>query len=127
MHTIRALQRATLVQRPLLLVHKNDEARVRPRREGLQVSFLVHDVDDGPQRPRLRKARKWGKEGWRGGLLESYFVCESGNPMALWAAFEQLNWPAAVLVPAEAAFLDPALVDEMVRAYSAGNIDREAP
>lgn len=117
---VRTLERLRLARTldPLVLaVHRSEEAALRALVAGLPVQFFVHELSPPPWMGRLRRSRQWGKEGWRGGLLDSAFVSECAHPQVLAALFERHRWPAALLVPADAPFLDPELVDDLVATF----------
>lgn len=102
---------------PVIVCPRRDEVRARAAVGDLPVRWFVHDHEDVPMRERLRQGRKWGKEGWRGGIGDAYFVCEAGNPIAWEALYRQEKWDAALVVPAEAALVDPRLLAEIARHY----------
>lgn len=105
------------VDRPVVVCPRRDEDRARAAVGTLPVRWFVHDHEDVPMRDRLRQGRKWGKEGWRGGVGDAYFVSEAGNPIAWEELYRQEKWDAALVVPAEAALVDPRLLDEIARHY----------
>ncbi|MFQ5654798.1 MAG: SPASM domain-containing protein [Planctomycetota bacterium] len=115
--TLEGIHAAGRVAAPVLVVGSEDAERVRGLAPDRELALFVHDFDDIACRGRLRRGRLWGKEGWRGGVGDSYFVCEAGNPAALEALYRQEGWQSAMVIPAEAPFLDPALVDAIAGHY----------
>ncbi|MEM7262656.1 MAG: SPASM domain-containing protein [Planctomycetota bacterium] len=118
--TVAAVERCRSVDKPVLMVHSRDATAARAAfPEFADDRWFVHEYEDIPARERLRRARLWGKEGWRGGIGDAYFFCEAGNPRALRDLCHARRWDDFVLVPAEAAFLDPAQLDTIVAHYLA--------
>ncbi len=115
--TIEGVRAATRVAPPVLLAEKRDESEVRRLAGAAAPDLFLHELPDVACRPRLRRARLWGSEGWRGGFERTLFVSEAGNPAALSALFCARGWQAALVVPAEAAFVDPALLDQVAEGY----------
>lgn len=64
---------------------------------------------DVPQRPWLRRARKWSLDGWRGGIGWTSHFDEEGPPAALLEACRRHGADALLKLPSHAPFLDPVL------------------
>ncbi len=119
--TLAALARCRRISEIYLMVREPDVNRLRQLLADLTIdrplNLWTHSEPDLPVRNRLRRGRKWGGTGWRGGLGESYFFCEALNPRLLADFFEQQEAEAVCVVPAEAVCLRPELVDEIAREY----------
>lgn len=109
--------KARSIAPPVVLVREQELEQARRLLGERRPRFFVHNEQDLPQRDELRRARKWGKEGWRGGLRDSFFLCEQSNPRALAGLFEEQDWHAVLRLPADAPFLDAELIDELVDGY----------
>ncbi len=116
---VDAVRGTDSVDTPVLLVHRDQAERARDAFPDTEATWFVHDHPDIPDRDRLRRARLWGKEGWRGGIGDSYFFCESGNPRALREVCDANDWDDVIVVPAEAAFVDPSELDAIASYYLA--------
>ncbi|MFN0060186.1 MAG: SPASM domain-containing protein [Planctomycetota bacterium] len=115
--TISGVLECARVASPVVLCRSGEAARVVAALGSLPVRVVVDDTPDIPTRARLRRGRLWGKAGCRGGIGDAYFVCEAGNPHTLLRLAQSEDWPALLIVPAEAAFIDPVLVDELAHHY----------
>lgn len=117
--TLAGIARVPSVDIPVVVVQRRDEdrARILVDRSDVKARLFVHDFEDIPGRERLRRGRRWGKDGWRGGIGDAYFVSEAGNPLAWEALYRQEKWDAALVVPGEAALVDPLLLEELARHY----------
>ncbi|MCA8961998.1 MAG: SPASM domain-containing protein, partial [Planctomycetes bacterium] len=120
--TIRRVEQCATVGTLVLVAHRRFVPVIERelgalRFRGSPATWFFHDHDDIADRDRLRRARAWGKDGWRGGIGDSYFFCEAGNPHAFRDVMVREAWDEAVVVPAEAVFLEPSAVDGMVRHY----------
>ncbi|MEM7164950.1 MAG: SPASM domain-containing protein [Planctomycetota bacterium] len=111
--TLQRVQAATRIEAPLLICRKEHEAAVRELLGDMPAQIFTHSLPQPSHQNAIRRSRKWGKEGWRGGLLDSYFVSEQGNSRAIGAALAQHGWRSVLLLPAAAPFLDPAILDEI--------------
>lgn len=125
---VRTLERILACRRlapPVLIVARDQYERARALVGDLPVRWLAHEHADLAHRDDLRRARRWGKEGWRGGLAETFFTCEQGNPRAMADLYGREGWSAAMTLPAEAPFLDPALIDEIAERFTRGGTHRK--
>ncbi|MGE3166120.1 MAG: SPASM domain-containing protein [Planctomycetota bacterium] len=125
---VRALERILACERlrpPVVIVEQRQLDAARALVGDLPVSWFAHEHADLRQRADLRRARRWGKEAWRGGLAESFFTCEQGNPSAIADLYQREGWSAAMFLPAEAPFLDPARIDELATGFASGGVARK--
>jgi len=74
---------------------------------------------DTPRRDPLRRSRKWSKDSWRLGIMQSMEVDAAGHFPSLLAAARELNCDAVLLVYPEAVLADAGLL--------AGLIEHGAP
>ncbi len=103
------------VQEVVVVTRPDDAARVRQALRDLPVRVHESAQPDVPQRKPLRRARKWSRFGWRGGLHWTTAFDEHGWPKALHEAAVTSQADSIAIVRAEAPLLDPALTDAMVQ------------
>lgn len=111
--TLERVHSAEYLAPPLLAFRKEHEAAVRQLLGTQSAALFPHTLVDSVWQSATRRSRKWGSEGWRGGLLDSYFVSEQAHGALLHSIFEEKGWPQAMLIPAAAPFLDPQILDEI--------------
>lgn len=109
LRAVRAIDATAVVTRP------RDAAAVSGALAGLPVTIHASDAPDVPQRGALRRARKWSRFGWRGGLHWTTAFDEHGWPRALLEAALAAGADSVAVARAEAPLLDPALTDALVR------------
>jgi radical SAM protein with 4Fe4S-binding SPASM domain len=81
---------------------------------GLGVAVEAHDAGPPPWQERVRHARKWALDGWRGGVGGLCAFDECIHAGALGALGRRERADAVASVPAAAVLLDPAMLDAMV-------------
>lgn len=105
---IPSIARTVVVTRPA------DGPAVRKAVEGLPVDVHESALPDVPRRAALRRARKWSRFGWRGGLHWTTAFDEHGWPKALLAAAEAAGAGSCALFRAEAPLVDARLTEAIV-------------
>ncbi len=80
--------------------------------EGVRVLEVLEP--DTPRREALRRSRKWSKDSWRLGLMQSMELDAAGHFSSLLAAARTLNCDAVLLVYPEAVLADPELLEGLV-------------
>ena len=118
--TLRRLARCAEIQGVALLAEDVERVRrlagILP--QGLSVEFVRTDGPPmGKRGECVRGARLWARSCWRGGLAGLTVYDEVCAPAAMAAFMEANGVDAGVLVGADWACVDPALVDEVVRRF----------
>ncbi len=78
------------------------------------IEVVAFDGPADPNRGTIRAARKWALDSWRGGLGNTCFFDEHTYPALCVSIATRLGAEVVVSVAAEAAVVDPALIDAMV-------------
>lgn len=102
------------IARTVVVTRPADGPAVREAVEGLPVDVRESELPDAPRRGILRRARKWARFGWRGGLHWTTAFDEHGWPKALLAAAEAAGADSAALFRAEAPLVDARLAESIV-------------
>ncbi len=102
------------IAQTVVVTRPEDAPAVRKALEGLPVTLHESGEPDVPRRKILRRARKWSRFGWRGGLHWTTAFDEHGWPKALLAAAAAAGADSAAVFRAEAPFVDARLADAIV-------------
>jgi len=79
--------------------------------DGLDVTIVDRDFPDVPQRSLLRRMRKWAINSWRGGIAQTTYYDEGGNPAMLLFVQQQTGAGVVLNCSPAAALIDPELID----------------
>ena len=117
--TLRRLGRSRRVKDVVLLTHEPERVRaLAGDMPGLRVH--VEPTDAPPlagRRPAIRGARAWAAECWRGGLATFTCYDELLAPSPMRGVMHERSIDAAVLLGADWALVDPAIVDAVVERH----------
>jgi Iron-sulfur cluster-binding domain/Radical SAM superfamily len=122
-HTVARVSKTPGLDGVAVLVEPGRGERAREllggeaRAESVRVLEVL--APDSPRRDALRRGRKWSKDSWRLGLMQSMEVDAAGHFPSLLAAARELNCDAVLSVYPEAGLVDPELL--------AGLIEHGAP
>ncbi len=118
--TLERLARCRGVKRVVMLTAHAEAVRRLTARASAGLSIDVVECDAGvleDHRRRVGSGRLWSRTSWRGGLGNLSCYDEVLCPAAAGPAMARLGIDAAVVVGADWAFVDPALVDAVVARY----------
>jgi hypothetical protein len=112
----RALRSARLSSLHLL-ISPEEHDQVAALLTGLNITVDTHAAGPPVWSKRVRHARKWGLNGWRGGVGGLCWFDEQIHAGALAALGRREHADAVASIPGTAVLLDPALLDQMVEHF----------
>ena len=118
-HTVERLKRARAVDEIVVVApDEKDGRKAASMLDGLGVTILTRTFADVPQRSLLRRMRKWAINTWRGGIAQTTYYDESGNPAMLLFIQDQTNADVILYSSSAAALIDPDLCDGLCEWHS---------
>jgi spiro-SPASM protein len=113
-HLLDRIARSKELAGTVLCCRPGEAEAIRAKLGTTAARWLTLDLPDVPQRTRLRKARKWAIEGWRGGLFWTSSFDEEGRPGALAEAARAEGAESVVHLSPSAPLPDVPLLDKLI-------------
>ncbi len=112
-HTVARVRKIQRLEGLAVLVEPGGAERAREllgaEAEGVRVlEALAPDIE---RREALRRSRKWSRDSWRGGVMQSMEIDAAGHFPSLAAAARELGADAVLAVLPEAALVGPELLE----------------
>lgn len=114
LRTIDRLKKSQHLGGVYLLCLERQLDRVSQLASGSGAVVKSHGFGDPPWRPLVQTARKWSRNGWRGGLGGSTIFDEYTDARVLSELLKSVEADAVLSVPPAAPFVDPGIVDRMI-------------
>lgn len=113
--TVERLRRLKDIQGVAVLVEPGGAEQARRWLGSAQARVLEVLGPDSPRRQALRRARKWSRDSWRGGIRQTMELDASGDFASLAAAARELSAEALLVALPESPLADAEILAGLVR------------